>query len=284
MGADRACPEIAHLASWIQNSRRLISLGEIMKALNVSDIFNAAQNIAAAVVYEALAPGWIVSFDRVDYAARLVLFGQSCQTLGLPSTSIQVDRIVKIITESGDGNTVLWDRIKPELIQLQVRWEEETSGSIAYHLNSTERSLYENPTKDWQDVLTAFPTALNDVQEMNRCFALSRYTGSVFHAMRILEPGLGALGKEFGIPTSMNTWKTIIDRLRKAVEARSIAEGARWSDRDFYSDVAAQVWFFKDAWRNHVMHARVTFDVETAPPIIEYTRRLMTQLATKLTE
>lgn len=280
---DGACVET--LSLWIQNPHRLISLGEIMKAIDLTDIFNLGEVIAWAKLDEPMKMKMqLVDVDWNRYLSNLLLIKDACKSLGLTSTLHQVDRVeagLRKGIENNDGTTVLWSAVKPAVLQMGIRFQEETGDVIAYHLTPAEHDLYDNPAKDWQDVLSAFPSTLNDIQEMGRCRAVGRYTAAVFHAMRILEPGLAALAKEFSVPTSMNTWGTIIQRLRKAIDAKSMAEGGKWANQSFYSDAAIQMTFFKDAWRNHVMHARVTFNEETAPPVVEYVRRFMSHLATK---
>lgn len=252
-----------------------------MRAINLTKIFALGQT-DAIVRYGGNPP----RMKRDEYRAMLLDLREPCEALRLESTLRQIDRTLGVLDgiDPSDGETAVWQAIKPHLDQLSIRYQEETEGAFAYHLGLQEHNLYNNPTKDWQDVLANFPSGLSDIQEMGKCFALGRYTAAVFHAMRVLEPGLTALGREFSVSTTMNTWKTIIDKLRKAIEAKSIAEGSKWKNRDFYSEVAAQIWFFKDAWRNHVMHARVTFTEETAAPVIDYTRRFMSRLAEKLSE
>jgi hypothetical protein len=216
-------------------------------------------------------------------------FNDTCAALGLRFTLNQIETVEGILRsaiENNDGDTATIDALKPEVAQLDKRWKEETAGAIAYYLSAAERTLYENPTVDCQKILSSFPSTLNDVQEMGRCAALGRHTAAVFHAMRILEAGLRALAIEFDIKLTHSSWGGIIGKFRDAIDAKSEAakKGSRWREQSFYSDAAIQMVFFKDAWRNHVMHARVTFDEETAPPIMEYVRRFMGHLATKLSE
>lgn len=289
---DGACVEA--FKEWIHNPHRLMSLGEMMKAIRLTDIYNVGATIAAAVLHDAIEEGLkFHDFDRHGYLENLLRFKETCTALGLASTLHQVNRVEAILNEGierNDGSAVLWGALQPEIRQMGIRLQEETEdvgGIIAYHLTPAERELYDDPTKDWQKALSGFPSTLNDVQEMGKCSALGRHTAAVFHAMRILEAGLRALAIEFNVKVSQSSWGGIIDKIRKAIDAKTEATkkaNARWREQSFHSDAAIQMVFFKDAWRNHVMHARVTFDEQTAPPIIEYVRRFMNHLATNLAE
>ena len=281
---DRACVET--LSLWIQNPHRLISLGEIMKAIDLTDIFNLGEFIAWAKLDEAMKMQ-LANVDWIRYLSNLLLIKDACKSLGLTSTLHQVDRAEAVLRkgiENNDGTTVLWSAVKPEVLQMGIRFQEETGDVIAYHLSPEEHDLYDNPTKDWQDVLSAFPSTLVDVEEAGRCFALGRYTASVFHSMRILEIGLAALGQEFGVATDRTNWGEIIQNIQNAIEAKSIAQGAGWADQQFYSEATQDFRFFKDAWRNHVMHVRLPVDEEKAKVIGHSVRHFMSHLATKLSE
>ena len=281
---DRACVET--LSLWIQNPHRLISLGEIMKAIDLTDIFNLGEMIAWAKLDEPMKMQ-LVNVDWTRYLSNLLLIKDACKSLGLRSTLHQVDRVEAVLRkgiENNDGTTVLWSAVKPAVLQMGIRFQEETGDVIAYHLTPEEHDLYGNPTKDWQDVLSAFPSTLVDVEEAGRCFALGRYTASVFHSMRILEIGLAALGQEFGVATDRTNWDKIIRNIQNAIEAKSIAEGAGWVDQQFYSEATQDFRFFKDAWRNHVMHVRLPVDEEKAKVIGDSVRHFMSHLATKLSE
>lgn len=256
-----------------------------MKAIHLTDIFNIAQYVTWAILDDAIQLK-VESFDREQYLANVIRFKDACVALGLESTGRQAERIENMLgsTDPTDGHTAVWARLKPEVVQLGIRFEEEIGDAIAYHLSAAEQDLYTNPTQTWQAALDSFPSALNDVEEAGKCLALGRHTAAVVHTMRILEFGLAALGREFSVSTNRATWHRIIEQIHDAIEAKSLALGGSWSDQTFYSGAATQMTFFKDAWRNHVMHGRVTFDEETAPPVIEYVRRFMSDLATKLSE
>jgi hypothetical protein len=281
---DRACVET--LSLWIQNPHRLISPGEIMKAIDLTDIFNLGEFIAWAKLDEPMKMQ-LANVDWIRYLSNLLLIKDACRSLGLTSTLHQVDRVEAVLRkgiENNDGTTVLWSAVKPAVLQMGIRFQEETGDVIAYHLTPEEHDLYGSPTKDWQDVLSAFPSTLVDVEEAGRCFALGRYTASVFHSMRILEIGLAALGQEFGVATDRTNWGEIIRNIQNAIEGKSIAQGAGWADQQFYSEATQDFRFFKDAWRNHVMHVRLPVDEEKAKVIGHSVRHFMSHLATKLSE
>ena len=52
----------------------------------------------------------------------------------------------------------------------------------------------------------------------------------------------------------------------------------------FYSEAAVQFTYFKDAWRNYVVHENRIFDEDKALQIFEHVRAFMQSLAMKLSE
>ena len=59
-------------------------------------------------------------------------------------------------------------------------------------------------------------------------------------------------------------------------------QGAGWAGQQFYSEATQDFRFFKDAWRNHVMHVRLPVDEEKAKVIGDSVRHFMSHLATNL--
>ena len=289
MIADRACTEALRL--WIQNPRRLISLGAIVKAIHLSGIQDLAAMISvAALRHELGLVRDISNFDPGKYLERLENAESACSALSLRSTLNQINRIkntLQAAIERNDGPTVVWDAIEPEIVQMGIRYFEEMEYVIAYHLEPIAREMFDTPTAKWQDVLASFPSTLNDIEEMGKCLALGRPTASVFHAMRILECGLRALAVRFNVKLTASSWGGILKKIGDAIEdetASAKARGSYWRERTFYSGAMVEMGFFRDAWRNHVMHARSTYFEETAPPIMEAIRRFMVHLATRLKE
>jgi hypothetical protein len=149
----------------------------------------------------------------------------------------------------------------------------------------------------------AFPSAASDVTQAKVCMAFELYTASVFHLMRAVEWALRALANDLGVkrirtvkkpgkkavyqPLSYAEWERILDGLHDAVDAR-IAKLKRGQEKqktqEFYYPILQDIRAIKDAWRNHVMHARVEYMTEDAKAVFEHVKRLMTILSTRIRE
>lgn len=256
-----------------------------MEAFSLVDIYNLAEIVALARIPQRRT---LLGLNRVEYISAMVLSKETCQALRFDSTVRQIEKIEGIAkadtSETIEAKGELWDELEREMVQLGVRFNEEVEAVNAYKLTEAEESLFADPTKDWQNVLPQFASTLVDVEEAGRCFALGRFTASVFHSMRILEIGLAALGKEFGVATDKTNWGTIIQNIQNEIEVKSKAQGAGWADQQFYSEATLDFRFFKDAWRNHVMHVHLPVDEGKAKVISDRVRHFMHHLATKLHE
>jgi hypothetical protein len=82
-------------------------------------------------------------------------------------------------------------------------------------------------------------------------------------------------------------WENILSLLRSTVEKR-IAKLARGRKKqlyqEFYLPALQDIQAFKDAWRNHVMHTRATYDAQDDDAIFGHVKSLMVRLATRVSE
>ena len=67
------------------------------------------------------------------------------------------------------------------------------------HVPFPKNEQYLNPLVKWGDAVTKFPEITMDIEEAAKCFALSRFTATVFHLMRVMELGVQKLGDHFGV-------------------------------------------------------------------------------------
>lgn len=175
------------------------------------------------------------------------------------------------------------------LTELGTRVSEELEDRLFLFVLPENAALYRLPLEGWGETRKKFPSASYDVEEAGRCIALERSTAAVFHLMRALEFGLVALGKTLGIAEeqlSGQNWDRIIVAIEAAIRKVQLGERheQKSADTHFYSLAATQFAFFKDAWRNYVSHAGVSYNTEQAVGIHRSVRDFMRQIATRLTE
>jgi len=136
------------------------------------------------------------------------------------------------------------------------------------------------------EVSANFPSAAFDIEEAGKCLAFERWTASISHLMKVLELGLNVLAEDLGIPLGQQNWQNIIDQIEKEIRNINKDTVPDWKEKEqFYSEVALQFRYFKNAWRNHVMHIRqVSYDEELAMAIYSHVKEFMITLASRCHE
>ncbi len=143
--------------------------------------------------------------------------------------------------------------------------------------------------KRLEPVIAAFPSGAYDVRESGNCFMAGRNTACVFHLMRVLEIGLGVLGKEFGLSFSHTNWAPAIEEVERHI--RDMHKDPKWKalpdykeKQEFYAQAASYLGIVKDAWRNYTAHARGRYEEDEAESIYRNVGSFMLKLSTRLRE
>lgn len=149
-----------------------------------------------------------------------------------------------------------------------------------------QRGLYEQVNPPFGTAVAGkFSEASRDIASAARCLAMDEWTACVFHSMRVIELGLRRVAIELDVSTAASadyeSWGTLIDQIERAIkdigqEPRSTEKAHRLR---FYSAIGMEMRYFKDAWRNHVSHSRVTYDESQARAVFAHVRDFMQQLA-----
>lgn len=225
-----------------------------------------------------------VSTVGYDFAPAFEgLAGQLGQYSLSPSLLIKIDRLRRLF-EPDEQLTI--SQAEVLLKELQNDIVVELSEPRFLMISKDRQSLYQQQeTAFGQKVIDRFPETTFDIGAAARCLALDEWTAAVFHLMRVLELGLRSIAAMVGIPSSANVdlqnWQNIIEQVEKKI--RDIEQQQRSFEKvealRFYSEAAAQFRYFKDAWRNHVSHARAKYDEQEAFNVWNHVRSFMQQLA-----
>jgi hypothetical protein len=133
---------------------------------------------------------------------------------------------------------------------------------------------------------SAFPSAAKELKAASRCLAVDQPTASVMHSMRALETGLAALVAELGFTPSSQNWETVLNECER--EIRKLPQTkptATWKkDETFFSEAATDFRHFKNAWRNHAMHGRESYDHTEASNIFLKVLSFSNHLGARLSE
>lgn len=135
------------------------------------------------------------------------------------------------------------------------------------------------------EAVEAFPSSRRELRSAALCQGFDLHTACVFHSMRALEYGIASLVAVLGVSPVNPNWHNILNDCDKAIKGIDPHSGSDWKDKQqFYSELAINFRYFKDAWRNHTMHAKVTFEREESMRIMDYVISFMDHISTKLRE
>jgi hypothetical protein len=153
-----------------------------------------------------------------------------------------------------------------------------------------------------EKIFNAFPNARQDFREAGNCLAADCNTAAVFHLMRAVEWGLRALAINLGllrvtrrkkgakvkyVPLAYSDWEHILNQLQGKVDKRveALRPGkVKQEQQEFYYPILQDIRGIRDAWRNHVMHARRQYSAADALAIAGHVKRLMEALASRVSE
>lgn len=243
-----------------------------------STIASAAANLAHAMAS--------TSYDDATGRPKFIeaLDGLLSVFRDLPMPPSLIDQVEQVKIRALDGTYPVLTLLA-QAGSLQRAFYIELTRHVFFMVPETHKGLYLDPEK-WFGVhtLLKFHGLTRDVRDACQCFALAQWTASVFHSMRILERGLVSLAESVGLDQSamgLENWKNILDQIDKKIrQMEALPRGPEKSaDLQFFSEAATQFRYFKDAWRNHVSHARADYDEQDARTILDHVRDFMSHLA-----
>lgn len=218
--------------------------------------------------------------DKTRFILRNTLFlaENDLLVIGLPMSRKSVERGLALI----DNPKTTPRQIKSFANDLNVRLQDELSYVLLFKIEPDKQEVLDTQNLFGEAVATKFPSASLDIEEVGKCLAFERWTAAVFHAMRVLQIGLNAMAKKLGIEYKDTNWNTIIDQIEAEIKKISKASsGSAWKEKEqFYSEAATQFRYFKNAWRNHIVHGRQSYDEKRTRAIFEHVKQFMTHIST----
>jgi hypothetical protein len=224
----------------------------------------------------------ITNEDRSYVVDQLRIVKTHCDQLELPVSSefliIHLQRYAKYLPSRGE--------IANCIDSFEITFHAELQGRLFVFVFPEKAHTFEKEMLFGPEVDTAFPSAKLEIVDAGTSFALGLNTACVFHCVRVLEHGLRALAGVFGLLFGLEQWHNIIEQIESKIEALKALPKSQQKveEQEFYSKSAAHFMFFKDAWRNHVMHGRRFYDDREAYRVLDHTEDFMRHLSTKLSE
>jgi hypothetical protein len=200
---------------------------------------------------------------------------EECNKIDLNSTIDMISHIeskirMKSYTYAGLVN---------HLDTLGLLFSKELQKIICFRIDNKKDEYFQKYGLFGPEVDSAFESCVGEIQAAGTCYALEQNEACVFHLMRVLERSLGVLASKFNVSFQHDNWHNVIEQLEAKIRKMDSTFGPDWKDKQkFYARAANEFMFFKDAWRNHVMHVRDVFDEGKARSVFDSVRGFMQAL------
>lgn len=281
---------------WKGSFYRLISLWEIMDALKGYACEMANYLVVLEILQKRVAKlgnknidenlwdlisGWLDSImphdDKPNTLKELGLTG-SLAAIEIAKRMIKEPTPTKVVSSHLDiiGRTVL----------------KELKGVMFLHIKPDRVGYYNNISIVNELTTQNFKHASREIKRGGEAYACGLHTATVFHCMRALEHGLRALAqsKELNISFSseleLENWKNIIDPIEKKIRDMEQQQKSmiKSENLQFYATAAIQFFYFKEAWRNHVSHSRISYEEHEAYRILTHVIDFFEHISKRLAE
>ena len=231
-------------------SERVVSLLEILRAyaeiyadssywlgFNMISVFRKSPDAAA----------------KANMLVHLKRLREECERINLEMTLSLLDEFIPMFeNDNGSGHLGFDNNIRHICDDLQ----RELSLRLFISIRSEHRKRFDYPFAGWEDLIARFGGISRDVEEVNKCFALCRYTASMYHAMQIAEHGAIELGECIGVTDHRKGWGPTEKRLRELIKAGHDKLPPELAGRfDFLEQMHREIDSMVMAWRHKLDHA-----------------------------
>ncbi len=221
---------------------------------------------------------WTLPKDLIEHAGWVLgIAKDGCEKIGLQVCSRHVNELLACV----QIGALTSEQIKA----LHENIERELSCRFYVGIAEDRKSFYCESHKGWEEIAKVFPRSVDEIEEMNKCFALCRYSAAVFHSLLVVEFGLVRLGELLGVTDPKEGWDASCRKLETIVNAgyKANTTGLNF---EFLTQLNACIQTMKLAWRNKINHATGKvlvmsggFAPYVAEEIIVTTRGFMRRLA-----
>lgn len=187
---------------------------------------------------------------------------KTCEEIHLAGPTKQARRI---LTNLERGATE--EHVSALTMDLRAAIQEELGARYLFQVLPVETHYYTGGFFE-REIFDALPGARFDLEEAGKCFALGRYTATVFHLMRALEMGMARLLQKLGgkMP-QVRGWTGLIRACENAGAGRDIVRHLR---------------ALKEVWRNATMHVERRYGQEEADEVLAATRAFLRDIVRRI--
>ena len=186
---------------------------------------------------------------------QVIALSESCKAADLPMSVLAVDRLL-ILFNQNLSQRLLVKSLEDAADRAVIVVEDELSLRLYFSLEPEEADNYTKPWDKWEKVVKRFEDTVRDIEEMNKCFALGRYTASMFHALHVAEWGAIELGEYIGVTDPKKGWGPTEKKLRELIKSGHSTLPVQLNGKfEFLEQISREIDSMVLAWRHKVDHA-----------------------------
>jgi hypothetical protein len=248
---------------------KLISLGDIMITFDAKLYFQVVAVMKEWALLAARDEERVDDDSRKNNVRHARGYIEELSRMGFPASIATLQKIIAEFEKEG----CKWRDIHQFARECIDRLIDEAGSTEFFGLTVRESQLFKRPREGWDVGIGRFPGIVDDVVEVSRCFALSRYSAAVFHSVQIVEAGLIELGKFLKVNDPRSGW-TAVSTALDAVVKKSHKDRTRFEKKnfEFLEQMQGTVLALKNAWRNKISHVQgrlVVMSTEFSPEVSE---------------
>jgi HEPN domain-containing protein len=268
------------------NPHRLVSLREMLEVLADDYIWigSALRCLAMEMESQQFQILPMPAEYRASVAKTLEEVAARCNPLELQVSKAATD-YWRNEFNANPSRTYVEGRCAIEEIERTIR--HEAASTKLFYVTRERSAEFERMLTEVRELWDKpWGIALENLDRARFCYLVDEPTASVFHSMRAAEKVLTTLARSLGIDPARDQWQTLIERTEAEIKKLDILP--KGSDRErkqmVYSEMAMQMRFIKNAWRNHVMHGRAVYGEKDAREIWWHVKRTVEKACGELTE
>jgi len=155
----------------------------------------------------------------------------------------------------------------------------ETMGVMCLKLEADNAQYFDKKAPFGDYVSGAFPQCTEDIFEAHQCFAVERYTASMFHLGMAMEVAVKIFAKRLRVRAHRDQWQAYLSALNEKIQKMPFGTAAQRKKRIPLSELAGHLFNFKEAWRNPTFHAKKTYTRDEALAVLTNAGAFMDSVA-----
>jgi hypothetical protein len=221
---------------------------------------------------------------REQINAELPVIRGHCEKIDL---SISVEIVSHWMKEFAEGRPGTFIEAKAAIEEMERVVASELKDTQFFYVEKERAAEMSRMHKEISQVWERpWEASFKNLDSASACYSHNEDTASVFHSMRAAEKVLTAMALSLKLDPGRDQWQTLIERIEKAVKNfdSEPSSSERNKKQEFYSDMAMQLRYVKNAWRNHVMHGRLFYGEKEAREIWWHIARMIIKASEELVE